>query len=190
MKLSIIIPNYNYYNFEELFKTLNEQITDECEIIFVDDGSEPKPVIINCKNLITIYKQNGGVSSARNIGLDISKGENILFIDSDDMISINFIETILNKIDNSEFDYCLFSWQFNGKTKQDVIIENNPPSWNFSVWNCIYSRKAIGNERFREDLRKGEDGEFNSRVRKGKKENIKEILYFYNNGREGSLTNE
>ena len=113
---------------------------------------------------------------------------NPVFIDSDDIISDDYVTKIIKKIDSEEFDYCLFSWQFLN-SKEKVIIEDNPPKWNCSIWNCIYKRDLIGTERFNETMRIAEDHDFNLRVRKGKKANIEDILYFYNEGRKGSLMN-
>lgn len=72
---------------------------------------------------------------------------------------------------------------------EEVIITDYPPESNYSVWNCIYKREIIGNIRFDENLKIAEDYEFNKLVRIGKKENIKDILYFYNEGRVGSIMN-
>ena len=57
------------------------------------------------------------------------------------------------------------------------------------MWNCIYKRETIGNTRFDPKMNINEDGTFNELVRKGKKSNIKDILYYYNwDVREDSLS--
>lgn len=75
-----------------------------------------------------------------------------------------------------------------GQNHDEVIITDYPPQWNYSVWNCIYKREIIGDNRFNETMRIAEDYDFNVRVRKGKKANIEQVLYFYNYPREGSLS--
>ena len=93
------------------------------------------------------------------------------------MVRYDYIEQILNKINSEDFDYCYFSWQSN---KYTIIINDEPPEWNCCVWDCIYKREIIGKNRFNPRLKIGEDYEFNTKVRKGKRANISEILYYYN----------
>ena len=188
MKLSIIIPYYKTLKLTKvLLANLTKQKTSEVEIIVIDDGCNEKA--LDKYDVKVIHKENNGVSSARNTGLDIAQGKYIAFIDSDDMIKDNYITKILDKINNSTFDYCYISWEAIGKITNKYIIVDEPLNWNTCVWNCIYKKELIGNKRFNEDKHFEEDTEFNENVRKGKKENIKEILYIYNSGRENSLTN-
>lgn len=187
MKLSIIIPYYKTYDLtKKLLDNLTKQLTDEVEVILVDDGCDEKR--LEKYPIRVIHQENGGVSSARNKGIDKANGEYITFIDSDDDVSEDYITKILDKINTSDFDYCYFSWRAKGKLKGEYIIKDKPPSWNTSVWNCIYKRTLIGNKRFNKTKQISEDTDFNKEVRKGKKENIEDILYIYNSGREDSLT--
>lgn len=189
MKLSIIIPYYKTLDLTRtLLNTLTEQLTREVEIILVDDGCDQKEFDL-IEGVNVIHTINRGVSSARNTGIENAKGENIVFIDSDDDVSKDYVEKILQKIDNSTFDYCLFSWESKDKFGK-IIIVNDPPQWNTCVWNCIYKKKTIGDNRFSTSLTISEDEDFNTRVRKGKRENIKDILYYYNTNREDSLTKQ
>lgn len=184
MKLSIIIP---YYKTLELTKKLLDklvpQLNDEVEVILVDDGCNEKK--LDKYPITVIHKQNNGVSEARNTGLDKASGKYIAFIDSDDMVSDNYVSRILEEI-NKNYDYFYISWK-NTKGEQ-YIIANEPPEFNKSVWNCVYKRELIGDKRFKKNIQYGEDWDFNDRVRKGKKGNITDILYIYNVGREDSLT--
>ena len=104
------------------------------------------------------------------------------------MVKDNYISTILNKIKSTEFDYCYFSWEATGRNHGQYIIKDEPETFNTSVWNCVYKRKTIGNNRFNESKQIGEEIDFNKKVRVGKKENILDILYIYQSGREDSLT--
>ena len=177
-KLSIIIPYYDRFEqINKLIGVLSPQLTDEVEVIVVDDCS-PTPILImdNRIKTIRLEENSGGASVPRNVGLDNATGQYITFIDSDDLVKPNYIEKILNKINTTNFDYCFFSWE--SKTNK-IIIRNNPPSWNCCVWNCIYKKEKIGNERFDPKLKIAEDYDFNKRVRTGKKENIIDILYYY-----------
>lgn len=173
IKLSIIIPYYDRPKYiKRLLEVLEPQLTNETELIIVDDCS-PIPLDYPC---IRLNENSGGASIPRNVGLDKAKGKYIAFIDSDDSVSDDYIETILNKT-KEEWDYCFISWKTSANT---IIIKDNPPNWNCCVWNCIYKKEIIGNERFNPNLRIAEDYDFNIRVRKGKKANIEKVLYYYN----------
>ena len=106
MKLSIIIPVYNVelYLRECLDSVFIQDLTG-CEVIVVNDGStDDSPTIIDEYRslypsfLRVINKKNGGLSSARNSGLEAARGEYIYFIDSDDYLKPFAIKTILNSI--------------------------------------------------------------------------------------------
>ena len=173
IKLSIIIPYYDRPKYiKRLLEVLEPQLTNETELIIVDDCS-PIPLDYPC---IRLNENSGSASIPRNVGLDKAKGKYIAFIDSDDSVSDDYIETILNKT-KEEWDYCFISWKTSTNT---IIIKDNPPNWNCCVWNCIYKKEIIGNERFNPNLRIAEDYDFNIRVRKGKKANIEKVLYYYN----------
>lgn len=178
MKLSIITPYYNSLEqIKELAKVLEPQLTKEIEWIIVDDGCNEQELAKLKAKVIHLEQNSGGASKPRNVALDIAIGEYIAFIDSDDLVSKNYIEKILEKT-KEEWDYCFISWQ---QDKYICLIQNEPPNWNCCVWNCIYKRELIRNERFREDLILAEDYDFNKRVRKGKKAHILEVLYYYSN---------
>jgi glycosyltransferase involved in cell wall biosynthesis len=182
IKLSIIIPYYKTKELtNKLLDILTPQITEEVEAVLIDDGCQE-----DFENIKVIHQENGGVSKARNTGIDNTTGEYIAFIDSDDMVSEKYVKTIIDKINSEPFDYCYISWKFqNGGT---VIISDQPPIFNQSCWNCVVSRKAIGEERFKEGMNFAEDQDFNDRVRKGKRANITEVLYYYLANREDSLS--
>ena len=173
--LTIITPYYNTLKqTNDLAKVLEPQLTDEIEWIIIDDGCNEKELDNLKATVIHIEENTGGASIPRNIGLDNAKGKYISFIDSDDLVTSDYIETIINKT-KEDWDYCLMSW----KGHFEVIIKDKPPTWNCCVWNCIYKKELIGNTRFKPELKIGEDYDFNLVVRKGKKANIEKILYYY-----------
>lgn len=100
-KISIIIPVYNVEDYLEqcLDSILNETYSNY-EIILVDDGSsDSSPAICdryskNYSNVDVIHKRNEGVSVARNVGIEKSKGEYIVFIDSDDWVREDFLKVL------------------------------------------------------------------------------------------------
>ena len=108
MKLSIIIPYYNVKQYtDELLDKLAPQITGDVEVILIDDGSKV-PYATDHEWCKVFRKKNGGVSSARNAGMDKATGEYISFIDADDLVSDNYVDMILRKM---PFDWLEMSWK-------------------------------------------------------------------------------
>lgn len=114
--LSIILPIYNVEKYlKECITSIVKQIDDEddVEIILVDDGSNDGcPQICDeytkkYPYIKTFHKKNGGLSDARNYGLNVAEGKYIYFLDSDDYISENFLSTIKKELKN-EIDIILF----------------------------------------------------------------------------------
>ena len=185
--ISLITPYYNVREYIiELAKVLTPQLNDKIEWIIIDDGCNEKVLDNFNAKVIHLENNSGGASVPRNIGLDNAKGKYIAFIDADDLVSHDYIQTISNKT-KEEWDYCYISWK--GKINR-VIIQEEPPKWNCCVWNCIYKKDLIGNERFKPELKMAEDYDFNNRVRKGKRANITKIIYYYNEDTPNSLTKQ
>lgn len=195
MSLSIIIPCYNaepYIN--ELLDCLNPQIVPEVEVILIDDGSR-KPFKTDYKWCQVIRQKNQGASAARNTGLDHAKNDYIAFIDADDLVVNNFIETIINKAKTDKFDYCYMSWKTFGGWNQEVRlrnIEDKFPPFNLCVWNRIYKRSMIGDIRFNTNKVVAEDAQFIRDVKEeGKKKAfIPDIMYLYRCNTPNSLTKQ
>lgn len=108
LKFSIIIPVYNVEKYlKKSLDSILEQIYDNYEIIIINDGSTDNSVkILNeyklNKKIKIIHQKNKGLSSARNEGLKHITGDYILFIDSDDYIEENLLETLNNNIKNED----------------------------------------------------------------------------------------
>lgn len=194
-KLSIIIPYYNTYDLtRKLLIELVAQINNpNVEVILVDDGCGEKRFDEYLSWLRTmgfsydsfikiIHKENGGVSSARNKGLDIANGKYIAFIDSDDMIMPNYIESLLKLIDERNEDIIYFNW-LDINTNDVVRHPDNP-----AVWKAIYKREIL--PRFGECYKTKEDYFFQEELKKEKhtEHYHDRVLYIYNSGREDSLT--
>lgn len=100
-RVSIVVNNYNYGRF--LWQAIDSalgQTYPQCEVIVVDDGStdNSREVIAGYRELvIPVLKENGGQASAFNAGFAISAGELILFLDSDDMLEPNAVETVVRE---------------------------------------------------------------------------------------------
>lgn len=117
-KLSIIIPIYNVKNYlRRTIESVINQTETDIEIILVDDGSTDGSEHIcdeyKCKDdrITVIHKINGGLSSARNTGIDIAKSEYIMLLDGDDYLSCNAAETLLNFLRLYPSDIIQFHYQ-------------------------------------------------------------------------------
>lgn len=180
LKLSIITPYYDTLEeTKRLAEVLIPQLTDEIEWIIIDDGCNEKELDKLKANVIHLPTNSGGASKPRNIGLDNAKGEYVAFIDSDDLISKDYIETILPKL---KTDIIFISWK---SEKHNVVVISKPPKWNCSVWSRVYRREII-NTRFDENLKIAEDWKFNQEIKYESYTHISKQIYYYNI-RENSL---
>ena len=184
MKLSIIIPYFNTYEeTTKLLDVLVPQLRENIEVILVDDGCDEKRLDKYPIKIIHLKENSGNASKPLNIGLDNAKGEYITFIDSDDMIAEDYIKTIMPRL---KYDIIFISWR---TPKKPIIIVLRPPKWNCAVWCRIYKREIIGNIRFDENLKIAEDWKFNQEIKYKTSYGIQKVIYFYNQGRKGSLLN-
>ncbi len=105
-----------------------DQSYNEMEIILVDDGSDDKSGEIcdrlskEDERISVIHKENGGLSDARNAGLDVAKGEYIAFVDSDDYIAPDFIESLVEEIEKNDADVAMCSYRETGNTGVDYDV--------------------------------------------------------------------
>lgn len=109
--ISFIIPVYNVEKYlNACVDSILDQITDDCEIILVDDGSADSSGTICDKyaeedsRVKVVHQKNGGLAAARNTGLDYAQGEYVAFVDSDDYLAMQCIPEILNWIASSSAD--------------------------------------------------------------------------------------
>lgn len=190
MKLSIIIPYYNTENFtDELLKVLIPQLNEETEVIIIDDGSE-KPYKAP-DGIKVIRKENGGVSSARNLGLKKAKGEYIAFIDSDDLVSSDYIAKIFEAIETQP-DTIYLSWKSMHSKWGKLLKDDNDEfgSANRCVWNRVFKETYIKGLKFDESMQIAEDDDFLKKLPEAKsKKCITSVVYHYRQNREGGLTN-
>lgn len=184
--VSIIIPVYNTEIFlEECVKSCVQQDYENLEIILVDDGSTDgsgqlcEQLADKNNRVIVYHKENGGLSDARNYGLNKSQGKYIVFVDSDDMISKTMIsilykELVQNRGDIAVCDLAHFidgdSPRYGGKWQIDILSSNDAIKEmlyqkKISTSSCgkMYRKSAIGEERFVKGQR-FEDNDFLFRV--------------------------
>lgn len=181
--VSIIIPVYNGENtIDKAICSVLNQSYDNIELIIIDDGSTDNTfdIIKSYKNnnkIKLIRQSNKGQAAARNRGLDESSGGYILFLDSDDTLEKNTVETLVNtakKFEKCDFIIFGFNVYFGEKSLRKpappsngcFLLENDYQSFltiqNLlpSVCNKFYNSNYIRNK-FNENMVFGEDGVFN-----------------------------
>ena len=208
--ISIIVPVYNAERtLHRCVTSLVEQSYPNIEILLVNDGSKDASLEM-CRGyeqqdsrIRVIDKPNGGVSSARNAGLDVARGEYIMFCDSDDWVSPLWCEHMVRNHIPQNLTACEIAWGGpDAETKdqqlsEETIVERNrflqfsfvmcPP------WNKLFERNAIQKSdlRFSGDLRLGEDlifvMEYLCNVQ-GHVRILPQRLYYYDTSTEGSLS--
>ena len=127
--ISIVVPIYNVEKYlEKCINSIIIQTYKNIEIILVNDGSTDSSGKIcdiylkKDKRIKVIHKKNGGLSDARNVGIENAKGKYIAFIDSDDFIDSDFIEILYNLIIeyNADVSCCKCNVIYKKNKKQQV----------------------------------------------------------------------
>ena len=167
--VSIIVPIYNVEKYiEKCVRSLMAQDYKHIEIILVDDGTPDKSGQIIDKlssedeRIVTIHKANGGVSSARNAGLDVANGEWVTFVDGDDWVESEYVLALLdivkkhscalgvmknfysvNSSDSRNSDYTI--------SAVDAQIGIYNDEIDVAVWNKIYNLEFLNKNNIRFD---------------------------------------
>lgn len=182
VKLSLIIPYFETYELtDRLLKGLLVQLTDEVEIILIDDGcNEHRLDIYDYEQVKILHQENKGTAKTRNRGIKMAKGKYIGFIDCDDMVTMDYIDVLLDAIDKYGTEVINFNWL--GLSENEVVKRPTNPA----MWKAIYRNDVI--PLFREDLQWGEeDVDFQQDVQKFETTYLDRVLYIYNSNRPGSL---
>ena len=180
--ISIIVPIYNVDSYlRKCFDSIISQTYSDFELILVDDGStDDSPKICDeyarkDDRIIVIHKKNGGVSSARNAGLNVAKGEYIGFIDPDDYIVSEMYECMVNAIEKYKSDMVVCGYDYideNGNVTRPYKVKNDeklthkqfvsmqfdmPPTVRHVVWNKLFRNKLFKGISFPENIHSSED---------------------------------
>lgn len=185
IKLSVIIPCYNAEPYiHELLERLDPQMTDETEVILIDDGSTKPLKLKKDYPWIShfIRQKNGGISKARNRGLELAKGELINFVDADDLVATNYVEYVIGRLDTPDWDYMDLSWKSLEDNRYTFKLNSDNDSLpNPSASTRVFKRSFIGDVRFPEKKDAAEDEDFTRhlQIRKAKHICATEIMYYY-----------
>lgn len=184
--ISVIVPVYNVEKYLRncLDSIINQTYTD-LEIILIDDGSTDKSGAIcdeyaqKDARIKVVHKENGGLSSARNVGLDVASGEYVTFIDSDDYIEFDTVSSVVDAISKEHVEIVLIrEKQVNIKGETTKIVGDKPTNTTFfkdkdflidlvfdkqvnGACDKFYKREFIRDLRFEEGRHHGEDMLFN-----------------------------
>lgn len=169
--VSIIVPVYNAEKYlSRCIDSILAQCFTDIELLLIDDGSKDGSGKIcdeyaeKDKRVKVFHKVNGGVSSARNLGLDESEGKYITFVDADDYL---LPETITERLLAGNYDLIQIprnNGSFMKTYSHDVVCKSSESfrefiyrNYYFECWGRFYKRKVIGAVRFPENLKVGED---------------------------------
>ena len=214
--ISIIVPIYKVEQYlERCLDSILQQTYSNYELILVDDGSPDKCGEI-CEEYArrdnrvrVIHKSNGGLSDARNVGISISKGEFIAFIDSDDWVAPEYLACMIGALKKTKSDICECGVIRTDGILDESVISNEDESllqtynvenaleelicdgiFHQYVWNKLYRRKCICRIDF--PVGKTHEDEFWTYQVFGKAKTIVKIerkLYYYFQ-RSGSIMGE
>lgn len=208
IKVSVIIPVYNVEKYiEQCIESVVNQTLEDIEIIIVNDGTKDNSMKKIEKYLLdsrirVINKENGGLSSARNVGLKIAKGEYVSFIDSDDFIELTMLEELYNNSEKADivFSDIIF---YDNKTESKkysetkLSFEKNLDKGSFFldtipivVWNKIYRKdylKKIGLTFIEGIIYEDNDFTVKAVFQATKVKYLKNFHYYYRINRDGSI---
>ncbi len=215
--LSVIVPFYNNEAFViAALDSLFTQISDEIEVVIIDDGSTDASGALVSRYLAQrqhphvafISQANGGIAHARNVGLQLATGRYVTFLDGDDLLSDDYLALLRPLLIADEYDLIDFNYQ--KFTEQPPKPENRatqPAAYDFSslglgslqplfarsmwhLWSRVYKRTLLAGETF-EDGRRYEDVIFTP-FQYFKTRRIAHLdceLYFYRDNSQGITRN-
>lgn len=217
IKVSVIVPVYNAERYlAACVDSVLQQDYHNIELILVDDGSSDNSQNI-CKSytdnrVMYIHKENGGVSSARNLGIEVSGGGYLMFVDSDDYLPKNAISSLVTNLEETKADIVTGGHQFLygnkliphfGRLNLGIYATNELlPSFiddgtlsGFllgSVWGGIYKADIVKNNHILFDpaIKNNEDGLFNFEyvIHSDKLSVIEDQVYVYRQYAESSCS--
>lgn len=201
--ISVIVPIYNVEeSLERCLESIQKQTYNNLEIILVDDGSPDKCGSIcdfyqkKDNRIRVIHKKNGGLSDARNAGLEIAKGQYIGFIDSDDYIEPEMYELLFKAIkkESATIACCGIIREFENGTASIIRTPSYYKVYSniqaikeclyqneigISVWCKLYSRKVFDDIRFPVGETNEDAAILLETLRNGKVVHIGKALYHY-----------
>lgn len=203
MKLSVIVPVYNSERYlQKCLDSLVAQTIDDYEIILINDGSKDGSLSI-IESYVNQYSgliraltvENGGQGRARNIGIEMARGDCLGFTDSDDWVDREMFQKLYSALETTGSDIAVCDavqcFDSGGEKYLPMSEFDEPMSMTTAVWNKLFRKSAVENLRFPEGLWY-EDAEYVIRAVLGCKDiaRVNEGLYFYRCGQESTMNNK
>lgn len=175
-KISIVVPIYNIENYlpETLNSILKQSMIEEMEVLMIDDGSTDnsrhiiEEYALDYDNFFAFHKSNEGPSIARNLGIELAKGEYVMFLDSDDIILPDRCEKLYELAKKNDSDFVgsfgkrLTRYNFYGSLiynnaykniedkKENVVFEEMPELiWDTFCTNKLYKKSFLDENNIR-----------------------------------------
>ncbi|WP_423823469.1 glycosyltransferase [Salinisphaera sp. SPP-AMP-43] len=197
--LSVIVAAYNIEDYiEECVRSILASDSVDYEIIAIDDGSsDATPHILQSlasqhPMLQALSRDNHGPSAARNAGIELARGQYLIFVDGDDWVEPGYIDTALDHIkQDPKADLWVFDYTDVSQTER-TRQPCRPNFWESrnAAWNKIYRRELIGNDRFDEGMLYEDLAAVRPWVARARHpRHINRALYNYRNTRSGSIMN-
>ncbi len=154
-KVSIIVPVYNSERYiKKCVDSIINQTYKNIEIILINDGSSDnsfkiiKELALKNKNIICYNQDNCGVSVTRNKGIRYATGKYVMFVDNDDYLDNDYVETFMNSMNEKHYDYIIGGYKrvdTNGKTFFKKSFKNENWSYYMFVtpWGKIFDRNFL-----------------------------------------------
>jgi len=177
--ISVIIPIYNTeLHLLKCLESVVNQTYSNLQILLINDGSTDKSGEIckeyelKDKRIQYFYQNNKGVSSARNFGLEKSKGDYIHIIDSDDWLELHTYEFLIHTIQKQNADTVIFEYYIDydhkhikhqerkysyGYLNHNLAVDFSIFSQNSFAWSRFYTKKCLKDIKFKEDVHWGEE---------------------------------
>lgn len=174
--ISVIVPVYNKASrIEACLQSILSQDFQDYELLVVDDGSTDGSEAIctryaelNSDKIYYFRKDNGGVSSARNTGMDIASGHYLCFVDADDYIRAGFLSALIKEAEGYDIttESSMLDKEWIGKKIADYADTEGRSMLGTAVWGKLYDRDFVikSGVRFDESVRFGEDTLFNLNI--------------------------
>lgn len=151
VKISVIVPVYNVEQYlNECLDSLLKQKFNDFEVILVDDGSTDssgeicREYSLKYSNIRYLYKKNGGLSSARNFGMENSRGEWVIFIDSDDfLVSTDALSVLYDYAVKHSLD--ILRYEYTPVDEFGNIIEKNAVSNKVNIHDIVFNNFTMVN---------------------------------------------
>lgn len=216
--VSIIVPAYNTEKYiEKCLFSLQKQTYENCEILILNDGSEDTTAIIANRfqkkdsRFHVISKKNSGVSDTRNLGIEIAQGKYVIFVDSDDYVTDDYVQTLVETLEKTDVQLVCanFFLVVNEKVKGNTQLKNDVEILKASeaidmmadrdkyqgyLWNKIFKKEVLDNKniRFDKTIKIWEDMLFCLKYMNhiDKVAYVKKSIYYYNVRENSAMTNK